>query len=110
MRISELLKRDGVTFSLEVFPPKTSEKYSETAAKAMEIARLKPDFMSVTYGAGGGTGPFTAGIAEEIQKEYGMMIYLVMRDELSVLAERSLKVQKGDILITRSDKIVKPVD
>lgn len=47
---------------------------------------------------------------DEIQKEYGMMIYLVMRDELSVLAERSLKVQKGDILITRSDKIVKPVD
>ncbi len=47
---------------------------------------------------------------DEIQKEYGMMIYLVMRDELSVLAERSLKVQKGDILITRSDKIVRPVD
>ena len=66
MRISELLKRDGVTFSLEVFPPKTSEKYSETAEKAREIARLKPDFMSVTYGAGGGTGEFTTGIAAEL--------------------------------------------
>ena len=72
MRISELLKRDGVTFSLEVFPPKTSEKYSETAAKAMEIARLKPDFMSVTYGAGGGTGEFTTGIAADIQNTYGV--------------------------------------
>ena len=39
---------------------------------ALEIARLNPDFMSVTYGAGGGTGEFTAGIAEEIQKNYGV--------------------------------------
>ncbi len=44
---------------------------------------------------------------DEIQKEYGMMIYLVMRNELSVLAERSLKVEAGDILITRTDKIRK---
>ena len=72
MRISDLLKREGVTFSLEVFPPKTSENYTETARKALEIARLNPDFMSVTYGAGGGTGEFTAGIAEEIQKSYGV--------------------------------------
>ncbi len=72
MRISDLLKREGVTFSLEVFPPKTSEKYSETAATAREIARLRPDFMSVTYGAGGGTGTFTTGIAADIQKETGV--------------------------------------
>ena len=72
MRISDLLARDGVTFSLEVFPPKTSDKYTQTAAAAKEIAALKPDFMSVTYGAGGGTGAFTAGIASEIQQEYGV--------------------------------------
>ncbi len=72
MKISELLKRDGVTFSLEVFPPKTSEKYTETAEAAREIARLGPDFMSVTYGAGGGTGEFTAGIAAGIQREFGV--------------------------------------
>ena len=72
MRISELLKREGVTFSLEVFPPKTSEKYAATAAAAKEIAALTPDFMSVTYGAGGGTGEYTTGIAAEIQKEFGV--------------------------------------
>ena len=72
MRISELLKREGVTFSLEVFPPKTSDKYTQTAAAAKTIAALKPDFMSVTYGAGGGTGAFTAGIASEIQNEFGV--------------------------------------
>ena len=72
MRISELLNQEGVTFSLEVFPPKTSEKYTETAEAAMEIARLKPDFMSVTYGAGGGTGECTAGIAAGIQRDFGV--------------------------------------
>ena len=72
MRISDLLKRDGITFSLEVFPPKTSEKYNETAVKAWEIAKLHPDFMSVTYGAGGGTGEFTTGIAAGIQRETGV--------------------------------------
>ncbi|MBQ6376797.1 MAG: methylenetetrahydrofolate reductase [Lachnospiraceae bacterium] len=74
MKISDILKQDKVTLSLEVFPPKTSEKYENTAATAKKIAALKPDFMSVTYGAGGGTGTFTAGIASEIQNEYGVPV------------------------------------
>ncbi|MBQ9252371.1 MAG: methylenetetrahydrofolate reductase [Clostridia bacterium] len=72
MRISEILQKDGITFSLEVFPPKTSDKYTEIAAAAKKIAALRPDFMSVTYGAGGGTGDFTAGIAEEIQRQFSV--------------------------------------
>ncbi len=72
MKISEILQREGISFSLEVFPPKTSEKYTETAETAKKIAALKPDFMSVTYGAGGGTSQFTTGIAAEIQREYGV--------------------------------------
>ncbi len=72
MRISELLKREKPTFSLEVFPPKTSEKYTETAESAREIAALGPDFMSVTYGAGGGTGAYTTQIAADIQRDFGV--------------------------------------
>ncbi len=74
MKISKILKQDKITLSLEVFPPKTSEKYEVTAAAAKKIAALSPDFMSVTYGAGGGTGAYTAGIASEIQKEYGVPV------------------------------------
>lgn len=44
---------------------------------------------------------------DEIQKEYGMMIYLIMREDLPIIAERSLTVYEGDILITVSDKIRK---
>ena len=55
MKISEILKNNKITLSMEVFPPKTSTAF-ETVNKAVkEIAALKPDFMSVTYGAGGGT-------------------------------------------------------
>ncbi len=72
MRIDELLKRKKITLSLEVFPPKSSEKFEETNRAAREIARLKPDFMSVTYGAGGGTSVFTAEIAAEIQRDFGV--------------------------------------
>ena len=72
MKISEILKQDKVTLSLEVFPPKTSEKYQAVAAAAKKVAELHPDFMSVTYGAGGGTGLYTADIAQEIQEQQGV--------------------------------------
>lgn len=54
MRISELLKEQKKTLSFEVFPPKTTDSYESVRHSVMEIAALNPDFMSVTYGAGGG--------------------------------------------------------
>ncbi len=69
MKISEILKQDKITLSLEVFPPKTSDKLESTAHTALEVAALHPDFISVTYGAGGGTSAFTAEIAAKIQEE-----------------------------------------
>ncbi len=70
MRISELLKDDRITISFEVFPPKTSDKFDTVLDTARAIAGLHPDFMSVTYGAGGGTSAFTADIAADLQKTY----------------------------------------
>lgn len=72
MKISEILKKNKITLSMEVFPPKTSTAF-ETVNKAVrEIAALKPDFMSVTYGAGGGTSKHTVKIATDIKKQYGV--------------------------------------
>ena len=70
MKISELLRGGGVTVSFEVFPPKTSEHFSSVLDTAKKIAALGPDFMSVTYGAGGGTSRFTADIAAGLQRAY----------------------------------------
>ena len=53
MKIIDILNQDKVTLSFEVFPPKLTKNYDDVAFKAKEIAKLHPDFMSVTYGAGG---------------------------------------------------------
>ena len=53
--------------SFEVFPPKTSDKFEGVWQAVEEIAALKPDFMSVTYGAGGGTSAYTVKISEGIK-------------------------------------------
>ncbi len=72
MKISELLKSDRISLSFEVFPPKTSDSFEAVAKAVDEIAALRPSFMSVTYGAGGGTSRYTLDIAKEISEKYGV--------------------------------------
>ncbi|MCI8765293.1 MAG: methylenetetrahydrofolate reductase [NAD(P)H] [Lachnospiraceae bacterium] len=67
MKIREILSKGEPILSFEVFPPKTEDKYDSVERAAREIAKLKPAFMSVTYGAGGGTSRYTADIASDIQ-------------------------------------------
>ncbi len=74
MRIDELFRNKEVTLSFEVFPPKTDAGYEAVEKAASEIAALKPDFMSVTYGAGGGTSKNTANIAADLQNKYGVPV------------------------------------
>lgn len=70
MKIREILEQGRPTLSFEVFPPKTEDKYETVEQAAKEIARLSPDFMSVTYGAGGGTSRYTVDIASVLNNEY----------------------------------------
>lgn len=69
MKIKEILAAGKPTLSFEVFPPKTEDKYESVEQATLEIAKLKPAFMSVTYGAGGGTSRYTVDIASMLQKE-----------------------------------------
>ena len=66
MKIIDKLKSKELTLSFEVFPPKTSDLYEDVSKAVNAIADLKPDFMSVTYGAGGSTRQYTADIAESV--------------------------------------------
>ncbi len=70
MKIKDIFAQKEVTLSFEVFPPKTDAGYEAVEKAAAEIAALKPDFMSVTYGAGGGTSKNTANIAADLQNKY----------------------------------------
>ena len=69
MKIREILSKGEPTLSFEVFPPKTEDRYESVEHAAIEIAKLKPAFMSVTYGAGGGTSRYTVDIAATVQAQ-----------------------------------------
>ena len=68
MKISDILREDKTTISFEVFPPKTTANSESVKKAALGVAALHPDYMSVTYGAGGSNRGNTLHIAEEIQK------------------------------------------
>ena len=70
MKIRDLITQDKATLSFEVFPPKKDTDFADVEAAALGIAALKPDYMSVTYGAGGSTKGHTIQLAREIQEKY----------------------------------------
>lgn len=72
MKISELITKDTLSLSFEVFPPKTETTFESVKTATNEIAKLSPSFMSVTYGAGGGTSKYTLDIAKNIKETYGV--------------------------------------
>ena len=72
MKIIDLLNSKKLSLSFEVFPPKTETSFESVKCATEEIAKLKPSFMSVTYGAGGGTSKYTLDIAKNIKSLYGV--------------------------------------
>jgi len=72
MKLSKLFESRKLTLSFEVFPPKNDTANDEIFKSAEEIADFKPDFMSVTYGAGGTTDKYTSTLAQKIEKEHSV--------------------------------------
>lgn len=72
MRIIDILTQNKMYLSFEVFPPKTETGFESVKTATEEIAKLRPSFMSVTYGAGGGTSKYTLEIAKNIKELYGV--------------------------------------
>ena len=72
MKLTELFKNDKLSLSFEVFPPKNDTAFESVKHATEEIAKLRPSFMSVTYGAGGGTSKYTLNIAKNIKANYGV--------------------------------------
>lgn len=71
-KITEILNSTKPTISFEVFPPKTNATYESVEKAVNEIASFKPSYMSVTYGAGGGTSDYTVSIAKTIEQNYNV--------------------------------------
>ena len=71
MRIDQIIAERKPTFSVEFFPPKTAEATEDLFATARELRALEPDFVSVTYGAGGSTRDGTVEITAALKSEIG---------------------------------------
>ena len=72
MKITDILNTRNMSLSFEVFPPKKETSFETVKAATGEIAAYRPSFMSVTYGAGGGTSRFTLDIAKNIKEKFGV--------------------------------------
>lgn len=74
MQIASLFEQKRTVFSFEVFPPKKTSSIETIYATLEELHGLHPDFISVTYGAGGNTGDhITCDIASVIKKRYNIL-------------------------------------
>ncbi|MGN0173205.1 MAG: methylenetetrahydrofolate reductase [Acutalibacteraceae bacterium] len=69
MKVIDIIKDNKPKLSFEVFPPKTSANFESVKSAAEKIADLNPSYMSVTYGAGGGTSDFTVELASDLMKK-----------------------------------------
>ena len=67
MKIIDILNKKNMSLSFEVFPPKKESTFESVVEATEEIAATRPAFMSVTYGAGGGTSKYTMEIARNIK-------------------------------------------
>lgn len=72
MKLTQHFSRNKPAMSFEVFPPKTVSSMDSVIRATQAMAQLHPAFMSVTYGAGGGTSRYTLEIARCIEKDYGV--------------------------------------
>ena len=72
MRIRELLSTGRPSFSFEFFPPKDEAGFDQLRATIGSLRELRPTYVSVTYGAGGGTRRKTIELVASMRKEYGV--------------------------------------
>jgi methylenetetrahydrofolate reductase (NADPH) len=72
MKISDLFTKGKQTISFEIFPPKLDTPIETILGKLGDFASMNPDFISVTYGAGGSKKGRTLEIASKIRNEYGV--------------------------------------
>ena len=111
MKIIKIINNNQCSLSFEVFPPKASTSFDMVKPAIEKIAKLHPAFMSVTYGAGGGTSSYTMKIAEDIRNRYGVptMAHLTCVsstretvqekiDELKKAGIQNVMALRGDLL------------
>jgi methylenetetrahydrofolate reductase (NADH) len=109
VRIRELFQLGRPVYSFEFFPPKDEAGVATLFERIREIRKLRPDFVSVTYGAGGSTRNRTVELVTRIQKEIGLtaMAHLTCvghtREEIAAICARLRAAGIVNVLALRGD-------
>ena len=109
MKIIDKLNEDRIHISFEVFPPKTDAGFEKVKDATDKIAQLNPSYISVTYGAGGGTSKNTAKIASHIKHELRVesLAHLTCasstKEEVRQVIENLKQLEIENILALRGD-------
>jgi methylenetetrahydrofolate reductase (NADPH) len=109
MRIDELLATQVPVFSVEFFPPKTPTGHELLFETVEALKPLQPDYVSVTYGAGGATREGTIEIAERIKADHGIEVMAHLscvgetRDGLRSILDRFAAIGIENVLALRGD-------
>jgi methylenetetrahydrofolate reductase (NADPH) len=109
MRVDELLANKRPVFSVELFPPKTETGLQLLFETVQALKPLEPDYVSVTYGAGGATRDGTVEIAERIRSEHGIEVMAHLscvgetREGLRAILDRFAAIGVENVLALRGD-------
>jgi methylenetetrahydrofolate reductase (NADPH) len=109
MRIDEILGGPEPVFSIEFFPPKSREKVEELFETVEALKPFNPDYVSVTYGAGGATRDGTIEISERIKRDYGIEVMAHLscvgesREGLEAILARYAAIGVDNVLALRGD-------
>jgi methylenetetrahydrofolate reductase (NADPH) len=109
MRINDLLATDGPVFSIEFFPPRTPEGVTQLFETVEALKPLGPDYVSVTYGAGGSTRDGTVEIATRIKREHDLEVMAHLscvgetREGLIAILDRFRDAGIENVLALRGD-------
>lgn len=101
MKLTEIINKNQFSLSCEVFPPKQSTSFESVKTAVELIARMHPSFMSVTYGAGGGTSRYTLDIAKDIKYRFNVptMAHLTcVSSDRETVAERIHEIKEAGIV------------
>ena len=109
MKISELFGKGHPLFSFEVYPPKTEAGAATLQRTLAELTDLAPDFVSVTYGAGGSNRDHTVELVSRVQHEHGLLAMAHLtgitsgRAEMAALVARLVDAGIENLILLRGD-------
>lgn len=110
MKITETWKTNaGPTISFEIFPARTDKGESNLNKAIDKLAELKPDFVSVTFGAGGSTRKGSYKLVQKLKKEKGLNVlpyfacFGLGPDEITSVMDSYRDLGVDNILAVRGD-------